>query len=71
MRQESSLLRMNIFGYEVLLEWNEDYRGYLVVCPKFQACYSQGKTNEEALANIREAIHLCLEDTDFRVLASR
>jgi antitoxin HicB len=25
-------------------------------------CYSQGETIEQALANIREAIELCLED---------
>src|SRR6266581_9482747 len=27
-------------------------------------CYSQGKTVSEALANIREAIDLCIEDMD-------
>jgi len=29
-------------------------------------CYSQGKTVEEALANNREAIDLCLEDMESR-----
>jgi predicted RNase H-like HicB family nuclease len=32
------------------------------VCPSLQGCYSQGDTVEDALANIREAIELCLED---------
>lgn len=30
-------------------------------CPSIPGCVSQGHTREEALANIREAIALCLE----------
>jgi predicted RNase H-like HicB family nuclease len=55
---------MNAFDFKVFLERDEDYGGYVVVCPSLQGCYSQGKTVEEALANIREAIELCLEDMD-------
>lgn len=35
--------------------------GYSVVCPAIPGCVSQGDSLEEALANIREAILLCLE----------
>jgi len=35
--------------------------GYSVVCPAIPGCVSQGDTLDEALANIREAILLCLE----------
>lgn len=35
--------------------------GYSVVCPAIPGCVSQGNFLEEALANIREAILLCLE----------
>ena len=39
----------------VVLEEGED--GYIVAeCPALPGCVSQGKTTEEALANIREAI---------------
>ena len=39
----------------VTMEEGED--GYIVVsCPALQGCISQGKTKEEALANIAEAI---------------
>ena len=39
----------------VVLEEGED--GYIVAsCPSLPGCYSQGKTEEEVLANIREAI---------------
>jgi predicted RNase H-like HicB family nuclease len=39
----------------------ESERGYSVVCPAVPGCVSQGDSLEEALANIREAILLCLE----------
>ena len=34
---------------------------WVVECPSIPGCVSQGHTKEEALANIREAIELCLE----------
>lgn len=34
---------------------------WVAECPSIPGCISQGKTREEALANIREAIALCLE----------
>jgi predicted RNase H-like HicB family nuclease len=40
---------------QVLLYKDED--GYWIVeCPSLKGCVSQGKTKEEALANIKEAI---------------
>ncbi len=45
---------------KVILEPGED--GYIVAhCPSLKSCWSQGKTREEALQNIREAIELYLE----------
>ena len=35
--------------------------GYSVVCPAVPGCVSQGDSLDEALANIREAILLCLD----------
>lgn len=44
----------------VTLEPGED--GYIVAeCPAIPGCVSQGKTREEALANIREAVVACLQ----------
>jgi predicted RNase H-like HicB family nuclease len=57
---------MNSLDFKVFLERDEDYGGYVVRCPSIQGCYSQGKTVEEALTNIREAIELCLEDMESR-----
>ena len=47
--------------FPVVVEKDED-GFYIVECPVLQGCHSQGKTEEEALRNIREAIELCLED---------
>ena len=45
----------------ILVEMDED--GYYVVsCPVFRGCHTQGKTIEEALFNIREVVEMCLED---------
>jgi predicted RNase H-like HicB family nuclease len=39
-----------------------DETGMIVAeCPAIPGCVSQGKTEEEAVANIREAIIACLE----------
>jgi predicted RNase H-like HicB family nuclease len=39
-----------------------DETGMIVAeCPAIPGCVSQGKTEEEALANVREAIVACLE----------
>jgi len=44
----------------VVLRPGED--GWIVAdCPLIPGCISQGRTREEALANIQEAIELCLE----------
>lgn len=37
---------------------------YVVECPIFSGCYTQGKTLDEALRNIREVIEICLEEKE-------
>ncbi|HEV7923921.1 MAG TPA: type II toxin-antitoxin system HicB family antitoxin [Verrucomicrobiae bacterium] len=45
---------------KIVIEKGED--GYFVAhCPSLKSCWSQGKTREEALKNVREAIDLYLE----------
>ena len=39
-----------------------DSDGFFVFCPALQGCYSQGDTYEEALANIKDAVKLHIED---------
>ena len=45
---------------KIVLETGEDGYGVAHV-PALKSCWSQGKTREEALQNIREAIDLYLE----------
>jgi predicted RNase H-like HicB family nuclease len=45
--------------YPVALTQTEE--GYSVCCPGLPGCWSQGATEEEALANVREAIQEYLE----------
>jgi predicted RNase H-like HicB family nuclease len=39
----------------------KDEHGFYAWCPELKGCYSQGRTLDEAIANIREAIELYLE----------
>jgi predicted RNase H-like HicB family nuclease len=43
----------------VVIEHDDD--GYYAWCPELKGCQSQGRTVEESLTNIREAIELYLE----------
>lgn len=45
---------------EVVME--KDRTGYFVYCPALQGCYTQGRTYEKAMENIKDAIRLHLED---------
>jgi predicted RNase H-like HicB family nuclease len=36
--------------------------GYVATCPQLQGCYTQGRTYEEVMRNIRDAIRLHLKD---------
>ena len=50
----------NILNFKAIVE--QDEKSYFVASvPSIPGCYSQGKTYEEALKNIKEAIELCLE----------
>ena len=49
----------------LIVERGED-GWYVVECPLLQGCYTQGKTLDEALRNIREVIELLLEEKDAR-----
>ncbi|MBI5390353.1 type II toxin-antitoxin system HicB family antitoxin [Candidatus Woesearchaeota archaeon] len=49
--------------FTVVIEKDED--DYFVgSVPSLKGCHTQGKTMDELLANIREAIQLCLEAED-------
>jgi predicted RNase H-like HicB family nuclease len=47
--------------YTVVLEQEPD-GGFVAIVPALRGCASQGDTRDEALANIREAAELYIED---------
>lgn len=48
---------------KVIIEEGED-GFYVASVPALKGCWSQGKTRDEALKNVREAIELYLEPDD-------
>ena len=52
---------MKVYNYPVIIEYDPEEDVYLADCPVLAGCYSDGKTYEEALANIKDAIKLCIE----------
>lgn len=49
--------------FPVIVEKDED-DFYVAECPLFRGCYTQGKSLDEALKNIREVVELCLEEKE-------
>ena len=47
--------------FYVMIERDED-GFYVGEVPQLRACYSQGKTIDELMANIKEVIELCLKE---------
>lgn len=63
MRKKLSSTRTKFRGVQVPVFIEKDEDGFYVVeCPLFEGCYSQGKTMDEALRNIREVIELITEE---------
>jgi len=54
---------------KIVLEPSEE-GGFTVFVPALPGCISEGDTEEAALANIREAIELYLEETEDDALKS-
>lgn len=53
--------------FYVLIEKDED-GFYVGEVPQLRACYTQGRSLDELMTNIKEVIRLCLEEEDVPVL---
>ena len=51
---------MIAYKFSVVVEKDKD--GYFAFCPELQGCYTQGDTYLNVLENIKDAIHLHIED---------
>ena len=49
--------------FPILVEKDED-GSYVVECPLFKGCYTQGKSLDKVLAGIKEVISICLEEKE-------
>ncbi len=47
---------MKYYSFQIVIEKEEDGKGYYAYSPTLPGCFSNGKTIEEAKRNIREAI---------------
>lgn len=52
---------METYRFQVVIEQDED-GFYVADVPALQGCYTQGKTFEEVLKNIREVISMCVQE---------
>ena len=43
-------------NYKVIIMYDSEYEGYVVDVPELNGCMSQGKTFDEAMKNIKDAI---------------
>ena len=50
-----------------IVEYDNEADSYAVYCPELPGCASAGETEEEALANIQEAIALYLEPSPVKI----
>ena len=63
MRRPNALAKTGHRAAQVPVFIEKDEDGFYVVeCPLLEGCYSQGKTVDEALRNIREVIQLIVEE---------
>lgn len=50
--------------FRVVLEFDPELKAYSAVCPELPGCASAGDSEEEARANIEEAIRLYLSPSE-------
>lgn len=53
-------MKKNFYNFTVVIEKDED-GVYVGSVPSLKGCHTQGRTMDELLENIKEAIELCLE----------
>ena len=53
--------------FPVIIEQDEDGM-YIIECPQFKGCYTQGTTKEDAMENIKEVIKMCVEGKEKAIL---
>ena len=52
---------MSTIHLPLIIETDEE-GVFIVSCPAFKGCHSYGRTVDEAIANIKEVIAMCMEE---------
>jgi len=52
---------MKEYQLPVIIEYDSEENVYLADCPLLQGCYTDGKTHQEALAEIEDSMRVCIE----------
>ena len=52
--------KLKIFNFPVIIEQSED-NWYVAIVPDIPGCYTQGKTIDQAIERVKEAIEVCIE----------
>lgn len=65
---KSLMAKIKNSRFPLIVEKDED-GFYVVECPIFRGCYTQSRSIDKALKNIREVIMLCLEEKTSQVIA--
>ncbi|MBD3225357.1 MAG: type II toxin-antitoxin system HicB family antitoxin [Caldithrix sp.] len=50
-----------MYKYEIIIHWSEEDNAYIAEVPELAGCMAHGKTDDEALKNIKEATTLWIE----------
>ena len=53
-------MKKKVYNFTVIIEKDED-EFYIASVPALRGCHTQGKTMDELMKNVKEAIELCLE----------
>ncbi len=56
-------MKSKLYNFTVLIEQDED-GWYVAKVPDLQGCATQGKTVQEALERVKEAIQVCLDSEE-------
>ena len=56
---------MKHYQFTAIVQRDEE-GNYLAICPALQGCYAEGETPEEAMAYLKDAIQLHIEDRHAR-----
>ena len=53
--------------FRIVIEHDPETGGYAAYCPELPGCWSAGDSEQEALANVKEAIALYLEPVSLKL----